>query len=1053
MFNDPIPFWENPEIQEINRLPMRSPLLPFSSVQAALADVIAGPEYRAPDENPFYFTLDGTWDFTLLDNPNDDDFRWLDSGFAMNGAITVPGSWTRQGYDKPHYTNVQMPFDETPPHTPQHNPTGLYRCAFTPPPLWKNRRIVLHIGSAESCTLVYVNGRFAGAGKDTRLPQEFDITEFIDTGGNNTICLKVVRYSDASYIEDQDQWWLGGVHRSVFLYATETCFIQDIQAVPGVVQEGNGCLRLAVTLGGNLPAGKSTGNEPVKDAGERIFTIIYALYPFVPPQSSADVTAICASLQSLVEGRLSFTPNYRINANRINAEIMIESPALWSHEYPNLYVLTVSLYEDGNILESTAFCTAFRSVRIHKRELLINGRAVLIKGVNRHEHDEHTGKTLSTASMLKDIILLKQHNFNAVRTCHYPNDERWYDLCDRYGIYLVDEANIEHHCFYMQLSYDTRWSSSYLLRVQRMVERDKNHPSIIIWSLGNESGDGPNHVLTGAWVRRYDPSRPIHYEGMIRPEGGQGAFTLDSLARNKDATAIIGPMYPEIKLITDFVKYREDDRPLIMIEYSHAMGNSNGSLVDYWKAIESHRGLQGGFIWEWMDHGFAAIADNGQKYWKYGGDFGDDPTDYDFCCDGLLFSDQTPKPVMAECKQVFSPIRILPVPGKPCSFTIENKFDFSTLDAFCLCWRLYGGEETIAHGSLDLPAVAPDCCSEITLPITEAMMREFDGVLYIHTDFRLKNNVPWAAAGFIISFGERILKEKPLSLAVHGEKPHLCDSVLHWEPSLFRVPTQNDGLKTYRHLYKEPAAAFYWQNKAMYPWLELDILNMRYAEEKTTAGLWQGYEARYYSALLLAGAGASTTYKDKKLGTYSCITIPAGTDHPLIIDVSFDLMPDLPELPKVGVRTTIPAYYTTIRWFGRGPHEAYNDRCASALLGVYEGTPDTLETPYVVPQENGNRCGVRKIVLSGDAVSENQPASITIIPDTPVNMSVHKYTQRNMWEALHTYDLADIRKKEHQYILNIDIAQRGVGTATCGPDTLEEYRVRPGLYRLHMMIG
>ncbi|MDR2794085.1 MAG: DUF4981 domain-containing protein [Treponema sp.] len=1053
MFNDTVPFWENPEIQGINRLPMRSPLLPFISAKAALADAVAGPEYRDADDNPFYFNLDGTWDFTLLDNPNDDDFRWLDSGLSMSGVITAPGTWTRQGYDKPHYTNVQMPFDETPPHAPKRNPTGLYRRRFTLPPMWKDRRVVLHIGSAESCCLVYLNGGFVGAGKDTRLPHEFDITDFVHANGNNTLCLKVVRYSDASYIEDQDQWWLGGLHRSVFLYTTDTRFIKDIKAVPGEVQEGKCRLRLSVTLGGNLPAGKSAGNAPVEDTGERIFTITYALYPFVPPQSPSDVSAVCASLEPLVKGELSFTPNYRINADCIEADIVADNPALWSHEHPNLYVLTVSLYENSENLENTAFCTAFRSVRICKRELLINGRAVLIKGVNRHEHDEHTGKTLSTAAMLKDIFLLKQHNFNAVRMCHYPNDERWYELCNRYGVYLTGEANIEHHCFYMQLSYDTRWSPSYLSRMQRMVERDKNHPSVIIWSLGNESGDGPNHALTGAWARRYDPSRPVQYEGMIRPEGGQGPFTLDSLARNKDATAVICPMYPEIKLITDFVKYREDERPLIMQEYSHAMGNSNGSLADYWKAIETYRGLQGGFIWEWMDHGFAAIADNGQKYWKYGGDFGDDPTDYDFCCDGLLFPDQTPKPVMAECKQVFSPVKIAPVHGKPYSFTVENKLDFSTLDVFYLDWRLCGDEDTFEQGRVDFPAIAPDGCAEITLPITEAMAREFDGVLYIHMDVRLRNNVPWAEAGFIVSSGEKVLKEKPPCSADLGNNPLIRNLTLHWEPSLFRVPTQNDGLKTYRHLYREPAAAFYWQDKAMYPWLEFDLLNMRCVEEKNEAGLWHGYEALYYSALLSPGAGASTAYRDKKIGMYSRITIPAGKDHPLIIDVSFDVAADLPELPKVGVRTAIPAYYSTIRWFGRGPHEAYGDRCASALLGVYEGTPDTLETPYVVPQENGNRYGVRKIVLSGDAVPENQPASITIIPDTPVNMSVNKYTQQNMWEALHTYDLVDIREKENRYTLNIDIAQRGVGTATCGPDTLEEYRVRPGLYRLRLMIG
>ena len=777
------PIWENPEIQEVNRLPMRSPLLPFCSSSdasatdapasaaidaktEAIADAIAGPEFRSLSRNGYCLCLDGDWRFKLLDSPLGDSSPnaavtgfetpdWTAPSYdaADWAEIKVPGTWTRQGFDKPHYTNVQMPFQAEPPHAPEDNPTGLYRRSFALPPSWKGRRVVLHLGSAESCAIIYVNGILAGAGKDTWLPSEFDISPFLKEG-ENILCIKVIRYSDASYVEDQDQWWYGGLHRNVFLYATEPCYIKDIKALPGVVDSNGGStfgvLDFSVTLGGKLPVSLSSGNEAAGVPTESPFTVKYALYPFTLPKDENDAQETAAKLaqgKPLAQGELVLACDYRTNSNTTEGQIRLDTPKVWSHETPHLYVLAVSLFRDGRHIESTAFCTGFRNIRIAQRELLVNEKPVLIKGVNRHEHDEKTGKTLSTEGMVRDIMLLKTHNFNAVRTSHYPNDERWYELCDRYGIYLVDEANIEHHCFYDQLCRDSDWAYAYARRIQRMAERDKNHPSVIIWSLGNESGDGANHSLGAAWVRRYDPFRPVNYEGAVRPERNQGPFTLDSLGRGKGLTDIVGPMYPEIELITDYVKYREDHRPLIMIEYSHAMGNSNGSLADYWKAIESHHGLQGGFIWELIDHGQEAFAPDGTKYWKYGGDFGDLPSDYDFCLDGLLFPDQTPKPAMAECRQIFAPVRLSPVPGKPFGFILENRYDFSTLDGLLLNWKLCtessgGGEKILRNGSMAAPPLGPGEKREIVIAMADnaldGILAEHPGAVYLHVDFALK---------------------------------------------------------------------------------------------------------------------------------------------------------------------------------------------------------------------------------------------------------------------------------------------------------------------------
>ncbi|GHV91112.1 hypothetical protein AGMMS50268_16150 [Spirochaetia bacterium] len=1110
------PIWENPEIQGINRLPMHGNFLPFASAEKALLYAIEGPELSGLEDNALCLSLDGKWQFKLLDNPDKDSLDWTKpSGKTADwDTIKVPGTWTRQGgdsknpFDKPHYTNVQMPFQATPPHAPEHNPTGLYRKSFTLPQKWKGRRVVLHVGSAESCCLVYVNGAFVGAGKDTRLPSEYDITPFLhetgkdkagggEPGDENILCLKVVRYSDASYVEDQDQWWYGGIHRSVYLYSTPDCYIQDAAAIPGGLREGRGgrtegVLRLSVTLGGDVPEGRSTGNTAVNvSADAKPFAIKYALYPFSRPGSREDAEGITAKLKPLVSGETELTCNYRLNSNRAEVELVLKNPKLWSHEEPNLYVIEVSVFREGKHIESAAFTTAFRTVCVANRELLINGKAVLIKGVNRHEHDEKTGKTLSMESMIRDIMLLKQHNFNAVRTCHYPDDERWYDLCDRYGIYLVDEANIENHCFYNQIADDPAWTYAYTARVQRMVERDKNHPSIILWSLGNESGDGASHAACSAWVHRRDPSRPVNYEGAVRPKGGQGAFTLDSLGLGKDITDIIGPMYPPIDLISDFAKYRDDHRPLIMIEYSHAMGNSNGSLADYWKAIESHHGLQGGFIWEWIDHGLEAFTPDGRKYWKYGGDFGDEPTDYDFCCDGLILPDQTLKPGMAECKQVFAPVRFKSIPGKPYSITVENRFDFSGLKAIGFHWQLRTRDAILAEGRISLPDLAPGASAEIALGVPKNSAPQQDGgTFYLHGDFYLKQDTPWAQAGFIIGSGERIIRESlpllpPKNSAGAGVNPPqktkaaavsaaaatpaavsaLREFAALFKPSLFRVPTQNDGLKTCGHLRGDPAAEFYYRNKALYPWLDLDLLHLRCTKEKTENISCEGGPAVRYTTVLLAGENAARGFKNTRLGTYTCIigpfvsgltsaagetqSIPPAPES-LVMDIVFDLDPALPELPKVGITAKIPAGYSDISWFGLGPEESYPDRMAGVFLGSYRNTVAELEVPYIMPQENGNRSGVRSITLSGKTARD---AAITILPDKPVNMSCSRYTQENMLSALHTCDLVDVSVgKDGYYMLNIDIAQRGVGTATCGPDTLEQYRIRGGVFKLQLHI-
>jgi beta-galactosidase len=916
-----------------------------------------------------------------------------------------------------------------------------------------------------------VNGVFAGAGKDTRLPSEYEIGSLLTSEGDNELLLKVVRYSDASYVEDQDQWWYGGLHRSVYLYSTEAVFIKDLEALPGAIDgAGTGGLSLALTLGGALPEASSAGNQPVP-AAAAAYTIRWALYPFVLPEKAADVRAIAEKLRAVAAGEVEFLCDYRLNSNRAECEISVPGARPWSSERPNLYVLTVSLYQGGRHIESAGLATGFRTVTVQKRELLINGRAVYIKGVNRHEHDEFTGKTLSTEAMLTDIKLLKRHNFNAVRTCHYPNDERWYELCDRYGIYLVGEANIENHCFYNQLSNEERYAFAYASRVQRMVERDKNHPSVIIWSLGNESGDGPLHAMNAAWIRQRDPGRPVNYEGFVRPAKGQGSFTLDSLSRGKGLTDIVSPMYPAIDLITDFATYRDDERPLIMIEYSHAMGNSNGSLADYWRAIESYHGLQGGFIWDWIDQGIAARGPSGEKYWKYGGDFGDEPSDYDFCLNGLLFPDQSPKPAMAECKKVHSPVRFRPVAGKPYTFRVENRRDFLPLDDMELNWKLCTEDATLLQGTLALDGVAPGASREIGLEEIKTLdISAYGETVFLRVDFTLKERTPWAEAGFAVDSDSIVLRDHPQPLfrgalpkdgavqrkdgadaAEPAKAPALLwDYVSAFAPSLFRPPTENDGLKVYLPLRGDKAASFYWQDKPLFPWLDLDLLHLRRASEYSRREEdRRGLTTLVSREKLYAGDGAIPAFKGRLLGTYG-VTIRETGRASITLEAVFDLAPDLPELPRVGVRAKVPGGLSKVAWFGLGPGESYPDRRDGVYLGAWVQDPGEMETPYIMPQENGNRSGVRSFDLRFEAPpGKAEPHSLRFVPAAPCNISVSRYDQENVLKALHTPDLTDSSKgPDGCYYLNIDIAQRGVGTATCGPDTLEKYRIRPGIFRL-----
>jgi len=1062
--------WENPEVQQLDRLPMRSPLLPYSTPQMALEETAAGPEGCPATASPFVQNIDGTWKFLLLDSPLDRTTAagWTESGFndTQWHNITVPGTWTLQGFDKPWYTNVQMPFDILPPRVPEQNPTGLYRLKVQIPALWKGRRIVLHIGSAESVTIAYVNGVQAGMSKDTRLPCEFDITPYIDWSagkeGSALIAIEVIRWSDASFVEDQDQWWFGGIHRSVYLYSTEQTYIQDVQALSRYEVSGTtatGTIPLEVTMG-YAPAASERLLGKTLSAVERV--IVYEVRTLEGSPAAGTPGRIVAS------GTQTACFDYRRTMNQLRTSITIKNPRLWTNETPSLYLVTVSLHEPasagtaasegtasvqaGRHIETVCFTTGFKTVALENRELRFNGKMVYIHGVNRHEHNEYHGKTLTTEQMVKEMHLLKSYNFNAVRTCHYPDDERWYELCDRYGMYVLDEANVENHAYYDCMTRSDEWTGAYMTRVQRMVRRDKNHVSIFGWSLGNESGDGQNQVACAAWIRRTDPTRIVHYEGFVRAPWHQTGFTLETLARGKGLTDLISPMYPSIDLITEYADTCEDYRPIIMCEYSHAMGNANGSLGDYWRAIESHHGLQGGFIWDWIDQGLAAESANG-KYWKYGGDFGDTPTDFDFCLNGLNFPDLTPKPAMEECRRLFAPVRMRAVHPAQGIFEIQNRYDFSTLRGLKLRWSLLKNGAAVKRGTVPLKATAPGAVQEIRLPLG-AYTADTKNNIVLHAEFVYAQDTAWArkdslcsrdefiihAASSLVNMGRstpnsRKSAAEPVPADVSAVRALSQRTVQSVRPVLFRALTENEAIKKRLDQRHEPRYSGDFDRTPANEWLDADMPHMRIHQKNGSV------------QELLSGPDA---VHPCTFGTVRCSARPCRSpdNRPgTALTVTFTLSKAMSEYPRAGITFPISAAYTTASWYGCGPQECYEDRRDGALLGMYTDEIQNLEVPYIVPQENGSRCGTTYLELTGGG----QPLHIQSA--VPFSFSISRHTLLDLWKCCHTSELTDTASSPDGFwTVTIDAAHRGVGTAACGPDTLEQYRVRPGVYRLSLVI-
>ncbi len=1038
--------WTQPEVTGLGRATARATLYPYPDAAAALGG--------GRETSPWFRSLNGDWRFRLAPRPEATPAGFADPDFDDGdwGSLPVPSNWTMHGHDRPHYTNVRMPFDTPPPNVPDDNPTGLYRTLFTVPADWAGRRVVLHVGGAESVLYVWVNGRPVGMGKDSRLPQEFDVTGFVAAGEEALLACAVVKWSDASFIEDQDQWWMGGIHREVFLYATGRTWIDDVFAVAGLADNlVDGRLTVTTRLG---------FAEAARDGWTVRTSLFDAQGREVPGAALAGEVLADPARHNPYLGPL----------NEVTLSADIAGPARWSGESPALYTLVVSLHDgEGPAVEATACRVGFRRVELGDRQLLINGRPVMIAGMNRHEHHPVRGKAITREDMIADIELMKRFNVNAVRCSHYPNAEAWYDLCDEYGLYLIDEANVESHAYLHQICRDGRYAAAFLERGLRMVERDKNHPSVIAWSLGNESGYGPNHDAMAGWIRRRDPSRVLHYEGAVWgwDKALHSGFTpgLPVPGAGKSVSDLICPMYPSIESLVAWATDNDptDRRPMILCEYSHAMGNSNGSLGDYWDAFRGHPGLQGGFVWEWADHGILKADDAGRPYMAYGGDFGDAPNDANFCCDGIVGSDRDPHPALWEFKALAQPVTASWDDAAPGRLTVTSRRDFTDLSDLAGSWSLEADGAVIAAGGLP-PLTAGPGDSEtfaLALPPRAAGDRREQ---FLNVRFALREATRWAPAGHELAFVQ-LERGRPAVGPAVGAPEVGAPRAVRLDQDGDRVRLTAAGLEIDFSVAEGRMTALTFGNHEILtagPRLQV----WRGATDNDGIKSWSGQRSKALGRWRAAGVDAmtllpptltATATADGSVVTIVQIAACAAAEEAIVHTHSYELTgkgrllvrndfrvdPALADLPRLGVTMTLPDDFEALEWFGLGPIETYVDRHRAAAVGRWSGTVSGQYTPYALPQEHGNKTGLRWLALTGDA------AAVRFIPAAPCEGSATRFTPQDLFAARHTVELTPRR----EVIVNLDVGQRGLGTASCGPDTLERYRLKAGDHRLDFEIA
>ena len=1006
------PEWQDPYMFGKNKVKAHSSFVPYPDEISALTF-----DKKA---SPYWVDLNGQWNFKFLTHPmaGPEDFYTENFDDKDWAQLPVPSNWQLHGYGQPIYTNINMPFPVDPPRVPtDSNETGLYRRSFDLPESWDNRQIFLHFAGVQSACYVWLNGVSVGYSQGSMTPAEFDITDVVKPG-KNTLAVKVIRWSDGSYIEDQDFWRLSGIFRDVVLYAVPKIHIQDFHISSSLNPTyDQGAVNLKFEL-------KNYGSKKIKKHNVQVN--IY-------DQAGRQVVNSLVEIPKLDKGS-SVTYSWD---NPIN------SPMLWSAEQPSLYTLTLSLMDKKfKVLESVSSRMGFREVKIENGQLLVNGKAILIKGVNRHEVDPERGRAITEAGMLEDIVLLKQNNFNAVRTSHYPNHPRWYELCDEYGLYVIDETNLESHglwennIFIGQLP---MWKDAMVDRAVSMVERDKNHPCVIMWSLGNECGWGPNFQAMEDAIKKVDPSIPIHYEGRNPPYHG-------SLTHHD----VISNMYASIE---ESIKLSEEDpsRPVILCEYAHSMGNSTGNFKEYWDAFKKYPRLQGGFIWDWVDQGIQRTTEEGEPYFAYGGDFGDSPNDGNFCMNGLVFSDRQPQPGLQEVKKVQQNVSFQINTDKT-KVELTNEYDFISLSFLEMGWAILADGEVVKTGKTDLGAIPPGETLEWDIPLS--FLKKEEGKEYI-LDLSVRTEEPqaWADANHEVAWEQFVLEPFEFggspALAPKEEFVQRAQEKGAWvlsqdtyeisfdttsgdiqswsfqgesliqkglTPNLWRAPIDNDEGGA------ERSFAHRWKTYG------LDEV-VKKVDSVDFTPLSKGSGIVHIQGHLLA----------KKHSLPYELQLTVDTTGEVWVQYTLNVPEDCPPLPKVGMLWEISPEFKNFQWYGRGPHESYWDRKTGARLGVYQGSVKDQFVPYSRPQENGNKTDVRWALLT----NESGLGMAILARSEVLNINVHDYSLKNLTEATYPFQL----KPADAISLHVDLQQMGVGgDDSWNPRTHEAYQLNERSY-------
>ena len=1055
--------WENHHVLQINREPARAAFTPFHAQKGDCS-----------------ICLDGTWKFRWTPVPDERIVKFYQTDFNDKDWVgfPVPANWEVNGYGTPIYVSAGYPFKIDPPRVmgepkvdyttyKERNPVGQYRRSFQLPAGWEARgQTLLRFEGVMSAFYVWINGERVGYSQGSMEPSEFNITNYLHAG-ENQIALEVYRYSDGSYLEDQDFWRFGGIHRSIHLLHTSDIRIRDyaVRTLPVSTDYQDFILQIdpqfSVYRG---MTGKGTTLQGVlKDAsGREIATLKGDVEDILDLEHKA--------------GRMNEWYPQRGPRKLGRMSATIKSPKRWTAETPYLYKLHLTLLTaEGEVIEQVEQSVGFRSVEIRNGQLLVNGVPVRFRGVNRHEHDPRTARVMSEERMLQDILLMKQANINAVRTSHYPNVSRWYELCDSLGLYVMDEADIEEHGLRGTLASTPDWHAAFLDRAVRMAERDKNHPSIVMWSMGNESGYGPNFAAISAWLHDFDPTRPVHYEGAQGAGGEPDPKTVDVISRfyTRVKQEYLNPGIAEgedkeraenarWERLLEIAERTNDNRPVMTSEYAHSMGNALGNFKEYWDEIYSNPRMLGGFIWDWVDQGIYKTLPDGRIMVAYGGDFGDKPNLKAFCFNGLLMSDRETTPKYWEVKKVYSPVELRVESGE---LRVTNRNHHTDLSQYRCLWTLSIDGKQKDQGEITLPEVAPGESETIPLPVSIAGKKasaKATSDLRLTISFILKRDALWAKAGHEVAWEQFCIQEGALlsselenrgrlkvradeehlsisgsgfsiqweknatgsltSLTYHGKEmlAHPADFPLQPVTQAFRAPTDND--KSFGNWLAKDWSLHQMDN----PRISLDSFKHEVSED----------------GAVIVRVQTRNRYKEGMIVTKFLYTILS--DGTVDLKTTFQPQGILPELPRLGIAFCLSSDYNTFIWQGRGPQDNYPDRKTSAAVGLWKRSVADQYVHYPRPQDSGNKEEVRRLMLTD---RHGKGIRVDAVEDVFSASALH-YTAQDLYKETHDCNL----KPHPEVILSLDAAVLGLGNSSCGPGVLKKYAIDKKEHTLHIRI-